>query len=282
MNSFSGGHLVSVVIPCFNDKPQHLEECVNSVLSQSYGNVEIVVVDDGSTDPDTVSAFDLLPEAVHLIRSDNRGPSGARNLGIAKSSGAFILPLDADDWINPDFIAAAVRIISDPTVEIAYPDVQEFGASSRHKQPPLVVTLSDLAGGNRIAACAMFRRASWAQLGGYDESMRRGFEDYELWVRLMRDGGLARKAEHAVLHYRQRENSRRLTDLASGDAMQITRAKILANNADYLGVLLSAAWNHADNMSIEVGKAWDDPLQLRRWLRWAKPAVKRVRHLVGS
>lgn len=283
MNSFSEAPLVSVVIPCFNDKPQHLEECLKSVLSQSYANLEIFVVDDGSTEPETIEALRTLPGSVNLITSNNRGPSAARNLGIASSSGVFILPLDADDWISPGFIAATVAVAERYSVEIAYPDVQEFGVSSRLKQPPSVVTLSDLSRTNKIAACAMFRRGRWEEVGGYDESMRRGFEDYELWVRLLRDGGTARKAPSAVLYYRQRGNSRRQADLASGDALSITRARILANNKEHVDVLLAAAWEHADVLWQEVAKAWDDPLQLRRWVRQLRPAFnKLVRRLSRS
>ncbi|MEA3550265.1 glycosyltransferase family 2 protein [Pseudarthrobacter sp. C1] len=276
MNISLGENLVSVVIPCFNDKPEHIQECIKSVLSQSYPRVEIVVVDDGSTDPGTKDALRSLPESVHLVRSENRGPSAARNLGISKSAGVFILPLDADDWINPQFVAAAVGVALDRDVQIAYPDVQEFGASCRLKRPPQVITLADLVSSNLIASCALFPRARWAEVGGYDESLRHGFEDYELWVRLLRDGGAARKAIPAVLHYRQRDSSRR-SDLAVADALAITRAKILTNNKEHLHTLLTAAWERTDALSVEVGKAWNDPLQLRRWLRWTKPASAYVR-----
>src|SRR5215213_3125487 len=95
--------LVSVVIPCYN-QAHFLGEAIESVLAQSYPNFEIVVVDDGSTD-DTSEVAGSYPK-VRLVRQENQGLSGARNAGLARSEGEYVVFLDADDRLRPEALEA--------------------------------------------------------------------------------------------------------------------------------------------------------------------------------
>ena len=95
--------LVSVVIPCYNSGST-IAQTVASVHSQTWPDIEIVVVDDGSTDGATIAALDAL-EGVVLIRQKNAGLPAARNVGFSTAQGTYVLPLDADDWLEPDAIS---------------------------------------------------------------------------------------------------------------------------------------------------------------------------------
>src|ERR687889_2943029 len=98
--------LVSVVIPCYN-QAHFLGEAIESVLAQSYPNFEIIVVDDGSMD-DTSEVAGSYPK-VRLVRQENQGPSGARNAGLARSEGEYVVCLDADDRLLPEALKTGLK-----------------------------------------------------------------------------------------------------------------------------------------------------------------------------
>lgn len=257
---------VAFIIPTFNDDAVHLREAVNSALEQDGVSVDVVVVNDGSTRPETLRALDALPPMVFRIDQANGGPAAARNAGLRLTSCPFVVPLDGDDRVSRDFAARGVEALeSDAECQFAYGRVVLFGAETGVKIPPPSVGLADLVGGNRIAATAVYRRKDWEAVAGYDEELRRGFEDYEYWIRLLtRLGGHGTRTE-ATLEYRQRSDSRRRSDLSTG--MAVTRERILVNNSAHLDILLRATWNRLDESSAETQMAWNDPLQIRRYLR---------------
>jgi glycosyltransferase involved in cell wall biosynthesis len=116
-------HKVSVIIPVFN-RPSRLKEAIMSVLLQSYGNIEIIIVDDGSTDL-TVQVVDELatkwPDTIRVFKQDNSGPGVARQLGTCKSTGDYIQYLDSDDLLLPDKFTIQVNAFQrNPEAGIAY------------------------------------------------------------------------------------------------------------------------------------------------------------------
>ena len=94
--------LVTIVIPTYNDDPEHLHEAVASARSQTHPHLEVIVVDDGSTRPETLHALDDLETSLTVVHQSNGGPSAARNVGIRAGSGELIICLDADDVLSPD------------------------------------------------------------------------------------------------------------------------------------------------------------------------------------
>ena len=100
--------LISVIIPCFNDG-NYLHEAIESVLAQSYKNVEIIVIDDGSTD-NTKLVVQKFPQIKYIYQA-NQGVSSARNAGIFHSGGDYICFLDADDWLLPQALETNIRVI---------------------------------------------------------------------------------------------------------------------------------------------------------------------------
>jgi len=121
--------LVSIIIPCYN-QGRYLAESIGSVLASDFTELEIIVVDDGSTEPETRRILDMLEyPKTRLIRRANGGLAAARNSGIAEAQGRYILPLDADDRIGPEYLGQAVAALeADPQLGVVYCRAERFGA----------------------------------------------------------------------------------------------------------------------------------------------------------
>ncbi|MGZ0749368.1 glycosyltransferase family 2 protein [Kluyvera sichuanensis] len=106
--------LVSIIIPMFNVE-RFIAKCVKSVMEQTYLNIEIILIDDGSPDKsgDIVEEFSKVDNRIKLIRTENRGVSSARNLGIAQSSGEYLVFVDGDDYLSPDYVDYMMKLASD-------------------------------------------------------------------------------------------------------------------------------------------------------------------------
>ena len=119
---------VSVVIPCFNHG-EFLPEAVGSVANMKREDIELIVVDDGSTDERTRKEMDgLSARGIKVIRQENKGLAGARNAGVLASQGEYIFPLDADDRLRAGWVNRGISILgSDPKVGVVYGDAECFG-----------------------------------------------------------------------------------------------------------------------------------------------------------
>lgn len=201
---------VSIVIPCFNDG-KYLPEAVASARAQTHPSTEIIVVDDHSTDPETLAIYERLrSEGIPVLQTPagKRGPSVARNVGIAAAGGDYILPLDADDAIAPTYASKAAAVLdANPAIGICYCHARLQGLKSGPwKLPPY--SFEEFLCGNMIFPTAMFRKADWARAGGYDESLTVGLEDYALWLRLTDQGAQVHQLEEELFFYRIKRGSR--------------------------------------------------------------------------
>lgn len=194
---------VSIVIPCYNDGA-YLGDAVASALAQTHPNIEIIVVDDGSTDSATLRALQRCRDAGIVVhRQQNRGMSAARNAGIGLADGEYILPLDSDDKISPTYAREAADVLdSRPEVGIVGGDIETFGLSSARITP----TFDGVEGmlfENRLYTCSVTRRADWLAVGGYPEHVPFA-EDWIYWLRILSLGRGVHLLEATVWHYRQR------------------------------------------------------------------------------
>lgn len=201
---------VSIIIPCFNDG-KYLPEAVASARAQTHSSVETIVVDDHSDDPRTLAVYeDLRGQGVTVICTPEgkKGPSAARNVGIAVASGEYILPLDADDVMASDYVSlAAAALDADPELGICYCKATYFGLKSGPwRLPPY--SFDALLTGNMIFASAMFRKADWLRVGGYDEKLVTGLEDYALWLRIAALGRRVKQLDAELFKYRIKKDSR--------------------------------------------------------------------------
>lgn len=203
--------LVSVIIPCYNHG-KFLLEAVNSVFESSYQHFEIIIIDDGSTDGSFQLAQELAFKYPRLIRSytqKNSGPSVARNKAIAIAKGKYILPLDADDKIGSNYLEQGIYFLEkDPEIKLVYCEAEKFGLKSgRWKLGPFC--RQSLAQDNMIFVSSLFRKSDWEAVGGFDEQMKWGWEDWEFWISLLKSGGQVKKLPILGFYYRIHAISRR-------------------------------------------------------------------------
>lgn len=200
-------NLVSVVIPCYNHGV-YVHEAIESILGQTYRHFEIIVVDDGSDDPDTIRVLQNLQfPKTRVYVTENRHLSAARNFGIKKSQGAYILPLDADDSFAPTFVEKAVRILeSRPEVGVVTCHIQRFGSGDDRTYHPTGGSVTDFLVNNNSCGNSLFRHRCWVEAGGYNEAMR-GFEDWDLWIGMTRKGWLVDSIPEVLFFYRNTPQS---------------------------------------------------------------------------
>lgn len=201
-----GEPLVSVLIPHYN-QARFLGECVNAVWEQTYPNVEIVVVDDCSTEHDSATVLDELEEHedVTVIRLErNGGPSRARNRGLEHCSGRYVLPVDADNLLLPEAVELLVEQLSvaGEDVGFIYPNLQFFGNREDYYEPP-PYNLYTLFHGNYCDTCSLIDRQVFDAGLRYREEIYLGHEDWEFVLRLAAHGVRGEKAHNPSLRYRK-------------------------------------------------------------------------------
>lgn len=198
---------VSVVIPCYN-YGRFLAEAVESVLSQSYQNFEILIVNDGSTDNSHEVAEAIIaahPEArIMLIDQPNSGqPAISRNNGILKADGDYILPLDADDRLAPGALEAFVRAAqsaASPEV-VVFGSVQRFGVED-HLWGTRLFEPRELLVRDMLGYCSLYSRSVWEKQGGYKTNVP-GYEDWDFWIGALQVGAKFVHVPQVTLHYRR-------------------------------------------------------------------------------
>lgn len=198
---------VTIVIPCFN-QGEYLDEAVDSVLGQTFGDIEILIVNDGSTDEFTARLLaGYQRPRTRIIHTENRGLAEARNTGIREALGAYILPLDADDRIGPEYLGQGVAVLDQqPDVGIVYCLAETFGARSGHWPSP-DYSLRRMLMGNLIFCSALFRREDWERVGGYNPNMAAGWEDWDFWLSIIGEGRKVRRIPQPLFFYRVKETS---------------------------------------------------------------------------
>lgn len=198
---------VAVVIPCHN-YGAYLAQCVESVLTQSHRPAEVVIVDDASDDHTAEVAGTFAARGVRYMRIEAGNVHEARRAGYAATAAAFLCFLDADDWIDPNYLAEAVRILAaDWRCVLVHSDLHKFGDATGVQRFPERVTLEDIQRDNRIHAGSVVRRSSLRVSQALDRpSHVNTHADWTLWKRVLALGGYATKSP-AVYHYRRHATS---------------------------------------------------------------------------
>lgn len=205
----SGDGKVSIIIPCFNAGTMLCEalSSVEKVRNQSV--IEVIIVDDGSSDADTIQILKESALAGHcVISQSNRGPAAARNAAIRLASGEFILPLDSDNRLRNVCIKEGASLLrDDPTIGVVYTDAEYFGEVSGRWNVPEFNLLS-LIRRNFIDVCALYRKRLWEEVGGYDEQrLLMGLEDWDFWLRVTLLGSRFVHIPEIGFDYRVRKDS---------------------------------------------------------------------------
>jgi glycosyltransferase involved in cell wall biosynthesis len=272
---------VSVIIPCHNDGV-YLEEALDSVAAQTHLDREIVVIDDRSNDPTTLAVFETLRgKGVRIISSSGPGPAAARNTGILAASGSYILPLDADDIIEPEYMALGASILdAEPDVGICFFDVRMFGLRTGLWRFCRQDVASILLGDTIITSASMFRKRDWEAVGGFDESLLHGLEDFSFWLSLLKRGLRAHHIQEALLHYRIKRRSRSARMFIEGREQDAALAVFNAHRDLYErhvdAFFMAYRRLHEERTQRECLFAWRCTAPLLR-LEWkARQAIKRL------
>lgn len=199
--------LVSVIVPLYNAAP-YIGETLTSIVASTYRPLEVVVVDDGSTDESlaTAQAFAKTHPEVRILTQSNAGVSAARNHAIREARGEYVLPVDADDKISPNYIELAVNAMTNE-VRVVGCRAMFFGArEGEWRLPDYSPKL--LARKNMIPITSLFRKADWQRVGGFcEEEIYR--EDWSFWLSLMELGGTYVRLKEVGLYYHVLPVSRR-------------------------------------------------------------------------
>lgn len=183
--------LVSVIMPLFNAE-RYMREAVESVLQQSYPSVELILVDDGSTDNSRNIAESLAkehPGRITILRQEHKGPYPARNLALKRAKGEYIAFLDADDWWGKDCLRKLCDAIAASNADLVYCGWQNIGRSKLESQPhiPPKYESGDIVG-SFLKVCpwpihaALLRKTLVEKIGGFSERYFSSM-DYDLWLR---------------------------------------------------------------------------------------------------
>lgn len=201
--------LVSIIVPCYN-QAEYLSDCLQSVLDQIYTNWECIIVNDGSYDKtDEIAKQWLDKDARFRYHSkENQGISATRNIGISLAVGEYILPLDGDDKIAPQYIDKAIEVFNNQKdVKLVYSDVILFGEQNRECLTGAYV-FEKMLTENLISCSAMFRRSDFIKTEGYNLNMVEGLEDWDFWLTFLQPSDRVIKLKGYYLYYRIKNISR--------------------------------------------------------------------------
>jgi len=212
---------VSVVIPYYN-LGDYIEETVASVLKQTYSNFEIIIVNDGTTDASSLHALNQIRlnyPCVRVIEEGNRGVAAARNCGIRKASGKYVVPLDADDTIEPTYLEKCVWFLeTHPDTAYVYTGVRHFGDFQALCKDEF--DFERLKTYNYITVTSMFQKRHFLDVGGYSEDSREGgYEDWDFWLSMGERGYFGALIPEELFNYRRRSGSRLSASKTQHDAI---------------------------------------------------------------
>jgi len=179
---------------------------IESVLSQTFDEYEIIIVNDGSTDNTEQILKNIDNERVKIIHTENHGPSHARNTAISHARASIIMNLDADDKIAPVLLEKAYKIFSSrENIGIVYSDAEFFGTRTG-KFKLADYSLKKMLFENRIISQAFFRKEDWEKVGGYSTELVHDLEDWDFWLLIIELGREVVKIPENLVYYRTYRN----------------------------------------------------------------------------
>jgi glycosyltransferase involved in cell wall biosynthesis len=260
----TGQPLVSVIVPCFNHG-RYLTGCIESILEQDYPELEVIVIDDASTEDSTLAVLAELEtgKRVSVLRQpENAGPSAARNRGIEAARGRYVLPVDSDNLLMAGAVASLVAQLqaAGEQVGFIYPNCQYFGTRDDYFQPPSY-NLFLLMEGNFCDTCSLIDRAVFDAGIRYPEHILLGHEDWDFALTLAARGVWGEPAREPTLLYRKEGFTR-------SDAVEYARDAfhegVAQRHPELFGV---------DHHGTRYGRYWAPSVDIKA--RWA-PALSIV------
>ncbi len=266
---------VSIITPVYN-AGKYLRQALRSVAAQTYPDFEMVIVDDGSTDPTTLAvlAGASRDPRVTYHRTDRQGPAAARNYAIERSRGAYIVPLDADDYFAPTYLEETVRVLDERSdVGVVYAWIGFVGGhrgiwrTGRFSMPEILSYCP-------LHVTALYRREVWQDVGGYDPRFVESCEDWDFWVGAVARGWQGHRIEKVLSYYRRTPVSRAIGATDRAVSARLMRTLVTKHRALYerhLEAVLAGLYEEYTAMCLALERVYRHPavslgLRLRQLL----------------
>jgi len=261
MNKLNGDILVSIIITAHN-YGRFLDKCINSVLSQTYTNIQIIVVDDGSTDNTQEVLRKYSSKIEKIIVLDGVGVGKASKIGVSESTGELFLRVDADDWLEVTMIERLLTAyLSNASCKAVYPGYYLFDSHNDCKVITQNISspLSKLYEHTPLGSCALISRSAYEQIGGYNDELRYE-EDYDFWHRFVIENKILHLQE-PLFYYRRHQSNKSNNFLKKRSVRrEIKRLKSAASGifcsnvylSDYTASLFPALCPHFNSSNLVV------------------------------
>jgi glycosyltransferase involved in cell wall biosynthesis len=224
--------LISVIIPAYNVAP-YIGETLDSVFAQTFADYEVIVINDGSADTEELEReLARFIARVNYVKQENRGASAARNAGLRSARGEFVAFLDADDLWLPSYLDEQIKFILERNCDLACADAEVFSDRSHKDETYMETLMADApptgdvtfngllsAEQSLITSGVVVRRERVFEAGLFDEALRNS-QDFDLWLRLARNGTRIAYQRRVLLRYRSRDNS------LSGDEVNVHQREL--------------------------------------------------------
>lgn len=193
--------LVSIIIPYYNSGAT-IDRTLNSIKSQSWKHIETIIINDGSSEKFSKDKLNQISKnkKIKLVNQSNLGLASARNSGILAATGDYILPLDADDWLEPEAVSQMLLIAREKGPNtVVYSDIRLHGEISGVKK--VFCNPFEQLFSNQLPYCMLLSREKLKEVDGYDKNFTLGFEDWELNIRLLSTGCNFYNTNTALFNY---------------------------------------------------------------------------------
>lgn len=249
--------LVSVIMPCYNDG-KYIREAITSVKKQTYSSWEIIIIDDGSDDEETIKLINSIDDnRITVLHTEHLRPAGARNFGIQHSRGKYILPLDSDDVIDKIYMEKAVQIIErNSKIGVVYCQAELFGEQQGRWDLP-DYCFDKMLLDNIVFVTALFYKEDWEKVGGFSTTMVAGMEDYDFWLSIMSLGREIYQIPEVLFYYRIKPISRTTNFQNNCNQVQETYRQMYQNHKEFYR-------KNADQYAMVLRDALIEQIFLRR------------------
>lgn len=226
-------NMISVIMPCYNDGA-YIQEAIESIKIQTYKDWELIIIDDGSDDTNTVNIINSIKDdRITILHTNHLRPAGARNYGIEHAKGKYILPVDSDDKIDPAYMQKAVEIIeSEEAIGVVYCYADLFGERSGRWELP-DYSFEKMLLDNVVFVTALFYKEDWEKVGGFNTQLIAGMEDYDFWLGILGLGRKIYQIPEVLFHYRIKPVSRTTGFQSDYVQMQQTYRQIYNNHKEF-------------------------------------------------
>ncbi len=221
-------------MPCFNHGP-YVDDAVDSVLAQNRDDVEIIIINDGSTDPGTNERLRRYDRPhTRVVETEHRGLAAARNRGLREARGRYLCTLDADDRLAPGYFDRTTRLLDDRD-DLTFVSfwLETFGDEEwtwRQQRCDFPTLLAECT----VCTAALVRRDAVMAVGGYDEQMpQQGYEDWDLWISLVAQGYVGTIVPEVLFYYRRTAGSMSTSSNVGESHLRLTRYLIAKHGPSY-------------------------------------------------